>query len=375
VTARIVLHSGAPKAGSSSVQRWVEANAAFVRAHGVEPMQCKVEDRKTVVLRSYQRLGMSSGQLVKTYVRDDKPDLMVQFGALLADAASRHETVLVSCEAFGNLLADGDAGFLGPLEELASTVSIQAAYYVRPQHAKMEAAWKQWGFRTGVDPSTYLRRNIGRLDYERTPAAVAATAPGVDVVVRPFRTDLLDKGNIVVDFASRFLGIDELPDGTSEWWSNRGLPLDMANLMRYAPADEFYSGLGTDKRYNRLKRVVGGWDVPDSPTAEFSRLVLRAWCFERFEQGNRELIDAMAWPTDHFIPPLTDDEQALLDHNEPTLEALDQLWEPSASPTERDLFYASLRDAVRRVRRGELAPKSRLRQVRRRLRRLGRNRA
>jgi hypothetical protein len=166
VTARIVLHSGAPKAGSSSVQRWVEANAAFVRAHGVEPMQCKVEDRKTVVLRSYQRLGMSSGQLVKTYVRDDKPDLMVQFGALLADAASRHETVLVSCEAFGNLLADGDAGFLGPLEELASTVSIQAAYYVRPQHAKMEAAWKQWGFRTGVDPSTYLRRNIGRLqDY------------------------------------------------------------------------------------------------------------------------------------------------------------------------------------------------------------------
>jgi hypothetical protein len=343
----IIMHAGMPKAGSSSVQRWVETHVELVRQHRVEPMKARVLDgADDVVLQRYERKGMSSGQFVRTYVRRDDPALVTSFCRLLDEAARGTSTVLVSCEAFGNLLTEADRPFLDGLESLASSHRVRVACYLRPQHTHFEAAWKQWGFRSGRLPSDFLGQVADRLDYLRTLRNVADLAPSVELVLRPFRRDLLDGGNIVVDFAGRFLGIDDLPPGSETWWANPGLPLDLANLLRDAPVGLFFTGAHNDPAYKRLKRAVDDWTVVDSEKAQRSRVVLQAYARAQFEPSNVELIRELGWRTDHFVPPIDEAASALLGDLEPKLDVLDELWEPDASPAERHYFIAALEAAV-----------------------------
>lgn len=345
----IVLHAGMSKAGSSSVQRWLEAHAALVREHGISMVRARVPpDSDRPVLEPYGNRGVSSGQFLKAYARRGGAPMVAAFGELLDEAAAEGKPVLVTCEGFGNLLAYGDEPFLTALERLAASHRVRLACYVRPQHTYLEAAWKQWGFRSGRLPSEYLREVMKRADHLQTHRRVTAMAPSVELALRPFRRDLLDGGSIVVDFAGRFLGMDELPEGSDTWWSNAGLPLDLVNLLRDAPEGVFYRGLADDLRYKRLKRAVAGWPVAESEQARRSRAVLHAYAWQQFEPSNVELVQLLGWATDHFIPPLEPDEQQLLGADEAKLELLDELWAPTANEAERRLFHLALGAAVTR---------------------------
>ena len=146
---------------------------------------------------------------------------------------------------------------LGHLEELARAHSVRVAYYVRPQHSWLESAWLQWGFRDRRPPDVWLRRQRSRLEYLQISDAIRRSAPHLSFEMRPFRSDLLEGGHVVSDFAGVFLGLDDLaPTVTRERWSNRSIPLEMAILLREAPRGLFWSNMHDNKTFYPLKRLV-----------------------------------------------------------------------------------------------------------------------
>ena len=158
---------------------------------------------------------------------------------------------------------------------------------------------------------------------------------------RPFRADLLDGGDPAVDFARRFLdGVEAYARPEARIWSNVGLPLEVVNAIRHAPPDLLFSSLYDNKKLGGIKALLSSLDAPETEQTAKSRLILQAYCHTVFEPGNSRLIDALGWRTDTFVPPVEGDPC------EGQLRALDDLWEPRASPIELQALYCALDGAL-----------------------------
>jgi hypothetical protein len=370
---RLIVHAGLSKSGSSTVQEWVEDNTDLLRANGVRPMVVHLTRRGRVRVSPLRSQAFTSGSFVRAYSVGRDPALLGQLVDALTDALEGAETIFISCEGFGGLIANGDEAFLRAHESLGRSGRVEVAYYVRPQHTSLESAWRQWGFRSGSSPSTYLDRRARRLHYREMLDLARRLAPSVEFLVRPFRADLLDGESVVVDFAGRLLGGDEPATEPVTYWSNRGLPLDLVNLLQQAPPGTF-SERRSDARYLALRAWAARHEFDDADRVRLSRLVLQQWCRDTFERGNMQLADRVAWPITDFVPPLDDADRALLDGHEISLVAFDDLWRPTASAAEQAWMFAALDEVLpspsrwgSRARRGamRLAPGP----LRRRLRR------
>ena len=347
----VVLHAGIPKAGSSSVQQWLRMNSTTLRERHeifVFVAKCEgtssLEDKQAaprVSLTLYQEGSINSGGMVECYLAHDsnKKAIAQGFFEKLDQAASSYPMVVISGEAFAHLFWRGEEVFLEALEQLAHRHEIRVAYYVRPQHMALEAAWRQWGFRTGQQPSQYIMERARHLRYFDTYEAMRQLIPSVCFEPRPFRKDLMDSGNIVVDFFKRFLDLGDLLAPSVEIWTNRGLPLEIINLLRKMPKGLLWHSAHDNSRLNKLKHIVGRLELSETDKIRKSRCVLQHYCHETFEEDNLKLIAALKWKTDHFVPavgPLPEGLQ--LD-----LSALDQLWEPDASEAEIQFLQTLLK--------------------------------
>lgn len=347
----IVLHAGIPKAGSSSIQEWLRKHSAALRRRYeifVLVSRCEKDSSAKstgacprVSLTLHEGSSVNLGSLVRHYLaqNDNKKDICEQFFEQLDRAAECYPFVVLSDEALAHLFWRSEMIFLHGLGRLAGRHHIRVAYYVRPQHTALEAAWRQWGFRTGWKPSQYLANRARQLHYFATRVAMRRAIPKVSFEVRPFRRDLLDSGSIVVDFAQRFLNLSDSPFLRSDIWVNRGLPLEIVNLLRNVPAGVLWQSIHDNDRLNRLKHIVGRLEVPESEKIQKSRRILQRYCYETFEMDNLRLIAALGWQTDHFIPHPEPLSQSPLQD----LSALDTLWEPSASEAELKFLCALLR--------------------------------
>jgi hypothetical protein len=267
------------------------------------------------------------------------------FADALDRSATELGTVLVTAEGFASLFIAADEPFLRSLDRLAQHHTVRIAYYVRPQHTAMEARWRQWGFRTEMSPSAWVRDQAHQLRYADTVDHVRRLAPGVSFEARPFRSDLLPGGSVVVDFAREFLRIADAP-GTSEVNENVGLSLDFANLLRGAPAsllDDPGVRVNAGGRQLALGVLGRSWNLPESSAARESRAVLHRYAFREFEPRNRVLAAELGWATPSFVPPPPESAQSAGD-----LDALDDLWKSHASPTARAYLYAALSDLMTR---------------------------
>ena len=108
--------------------------------------------------------------------------------------------------------------------------------------------------------------------YLQTLESVEQSAPHVSFEVRPFRSDLLEGGDVVIDFAKHFLEIDDVPPAESEdRWSNRGPP----DRTRDGASGRVHPGCSGTRFHdntilNRLRDIVLKSDIPESQAiAEF----------------------------------------------------------------------------------------------------------
>lgn len=382
----IVLHAGMPKAGSSSVQRWLERSAKRLRSErDVDVRVVKSAGRtrgrgtaEHLELLAYpvRGIGVNSGDLVRALSGATHPREVVEsWVGDLDRAATGSSTVVLSSEALARPFWQGDEDVLGPLDELGARHRVRVAYYVRPQEESLEAAWRQWGFRDGTTPSAYVLERAEQLHYARTIDLVGELAPRLELEVRPFRPDLLTAGDVVVDFAATFLDVS-VPEGAPRW-ANRGLPLELVNVLATLPP-EVLQRHERNRLLEEVKRIVGPVDLAETPAIRRSRDVLRSWCRATFEDGNRRMIDELGWETDHFVS--APEEPGRIDDAD--IAELDTLWRPQASAAELHLLQVAIAHATAK-RRGGLT--RRMRRFRRRvgrarravrapLRRLGRRR-
>jgi hypothetical protein len=347
-----------PKTGSTTIQQWIGANARSLladrdiltvvasyakSAYKVRPSDPWSLDAYTGGrVNSSQLLALNDGLSDLGLVGEREAFLDVLFDRL-GVFAGQHDTVLISGEGFSSFFWRCDEPFLARLEAFAHGHDVTVAYYVRPQHTSLEAAWRHWGFRQGEEPSAYVRRLAERLCYLETFDAVSRSAPNVSFDVRPFRTDLLDGGSPASDFAHRYFDVPPGAIGRAETY-NRGLALDLANMLRLAP--EELRGSAEIESRNPIRNLTAEWPVVESEKAVRGRRLLQAFCHRTFEAGNLELIRRLGWEATEFVPaplPGADGEVTGAD-----LDLLDALWSPDASEAELRLFYAALTAALRR---------------------------
>jgi hypothetical protein len=151
---------------------------------------------------------------------------------------------------------------------------------------------------------------------------------------------------VVNDFARVFLGVEGVnPESTRDSWSNRSLPMDAAVMLRNAPAGMFWANQNHNETFYPLKRLILQWDVPQSDVNARSRAVLQRYAHAVFEPGNLELIRALGWSTDHFVP-VPAGGPVPVDEADAELAELNALWQSGASDSEQQLFFAALRQAL-----------------------------
>jgi hypothetical protein len=89
---------------------------------------------------------------------------------------------------------------------------------------------------------------------------------------------VLEGGSPVVDFARHFLDAGELLRQAPDRRVNVGLPLELINLLRFAPNDIIDLDVHDGARLRQPQRAFGDVQLPSSPKVARSRSVLAAVC-------------------------------------------------------------------------------------------------
>ncbi len=305
---KIVIHAGMPKAGSSSVSAWLGRHAADLWSHsGIRLCVAQAEDR-VVRVRPYVRGSPNSSSLLLAAVaaKEHRGEILESFAASLEERVESDGIVVLSSEAFAPFFCQPDTAYLAALQDLALQHEVQVAYYVRPQNTTLEAAWRQWGFRSGVSPSAYIASQQCALRYVETYRSVRRLAPDVSFVPRPFRRDLLDV-NVATDFDRRFLRGPHATLAPDSTWENQGLPLDVVTALRGAPKGLLWDSPHDNRALRQVKKLTERLDAGESEEVCRSRRILDRYCHDLYEAGNRELIAELGWDTDAFIQGVGDE--------------------------------------------------------------------
>lgn len=340
----IVVHAGRPKAGSTSIQAFLAANASELRRRGIDVVvpapgtpgssRLELEPVESPTDGTVSPARANAGSLHQRLRAASAPEgVLRDLIDALSARARVHDVVVVSGEALSLFVAGGHPGFLGALATLADRHPVHVAYYVRAQHDELEAQWCH-AWRTDPDgpqsrPSALVRVRASWVHHDRTTDLVAELAPGVDLAIRPLVPEVLRGGDVVTDFATGLLGdagaevLAAAPPGR-RW--NPTLPLELVNALRVELPGRFLPSPVTDAQVRRLRRRTWWRDLAPSPEAARGRLVLQRWCRAELEPGNQRLIAAHGWPVDHLVPPVPDDAAGGTD-----LGALDELWCPRPS--------------------------------------------
>lgn len=341
--AKIIIHAGMPKTGSTSLQRWLSDNAEQLQARaGVQILVATNRTRRNptrrVQLEPYESGTINSGLVLRAWgLSHFAPEVPLRFLTELDELASQFGSVLVTAEGLSRFLWAGDEQVLGGFQDLARRHTVRVAYYVRPQHTALEAMWKEDGFLRSPGPHEAVIDRLPRLHYLQTLEAVATHAPDLDFVVRPFRPDLLLRGNVIDDFSRRFLGVEE---ECPRIQVNPSLPLRLVNVLRCAADGVFRNGETELYPREKLRRVAARLDLPSTPEIRRSRRILQRFCHEVFEAENQQLIRKLSWPTEAFVPNVK--LEGPWDISE-----LDTLWTPVESSSELADLHRQLDSALR----------------------------
>lgn len=337
--ARLVVHAGMPKAGSSAIQQLLFDHATELAEHGVVTAVAEAVDAGGVDFRITTERANNSVEIVlglRDQGRRTATLAAVEDGlrGLLADDV----TVVVTSEALAQPFWQGDTEFLGLLNAIAEDNRVSAAYYVRPQHTALEAAWRQWGYRSGWAPGRYMEDRARMMDYLDTFELVTDAAPNVDFIVRPFRRDLLFEGDVVLDFLTVVLELPHLD--LAPVWANRGLPLDLVNLLALDPDSALWEDEHDNVRLAALKAALTDVEVPLTDELQASKAALQQVCHDRFEPSNRRLALRVGWGDVELVPSSGV-------RGGWTLEDFDELWRPVADSSAVHWLHASLVEMVR----------------------------
>lgn len=331
--ATITLHVGLPKTGTSSIQGWLQVQRHALAQQGIVLLVATAESAR-VVVRPHTAGGANSGGIIGLL---QDPTAKRQAARDFADQLRGHADtaghVVVSGEALSQPFWMQDREVLAEWNRLGEHHRCEVIYYLNPQHKALEAAWRQWGFRTGHGPATYVRALSDHFHYWPS-LAMRDLAPDLQFRFRPFIRDQLTGRDAVRDFAEAALGVSAEPPEDA----NVGAPLTVVNLLASTPTGILWDSPHDNARFDRVKSLLQG-AVPEEATAVLrGRRVVERWAYDLYRAENEKLMGEFGWPDDGWPRDDGGDERDIA--------ILDELWTPSASAAELAVLHRLLEVAA-----------------------------
>lgn len=224
---RIILHIGHPKCGSSTIQKFFANNWKELEQQHIGYIDANFElfsrEASPKTLVEYFR-KIKEGSLSKATLKTDLEQVLIQ-----AEQKSLN-TIVISAE---NLADIYFSDLLGPL---IASQDIEILYYVRKPDDWLISAWKQWGFKQGINLENYIDRNIAsrRTLFRNVIEAYLAAFPDAKFHVNLISKAFLHDGDLLSD-VNHSLKIDT-SNLHSVRNSNESLDIDILEALSGVPS-------------------------------------------------------------------------------------------------------------------------------------------
>ena len=186
-TDRVIVHVGAPKCGSSSIQKALSHRPDFADGNGRACRYVCVQPSGQLLTGAgvTARAGISaSGAAKSASLSKIEPGALGRAGAGLARIADAGTLPILSSEGWAR--QHGQIAASGLLDKIGGA---HVVLFVRPPVDWLNSAWWQWGVWTGMPQDKFVRRNLKTLDWAATARAWQAV-PGVNRVTVALADDV-----------------------------------------------------------------------------------------------------------------------------------------------------------------------------------------
>lgn len=243
MSTELILHIGAGKTGTSSIQKFLGQNSERLAQEGI-----------LVPSHDMTPTGPVSGQHVwyfnslrKYSIDDAREKLENDIRTNIAKAKFTPQKVLLSAE---NLSDRNEWQDL--FVNLAKEYKITIVFYVRRQDEYLMSAWQQWYVKHDNDVWAWLLRVVGTLgNWQNIIEDWAQVVPKENFIIRPYERAQLLNQDVVSDFASLLnLTLEYLEKSSSAIKENTSFNLGVLkiaegnkSLFENAHDNDFYNFL------------------------------------------------------------------------------------------------------------------------------------
>jgi hypothetical protein len=195
---RIILHIGTPKSGSTALQTALVAARGKLKKLGILYPKCALN-------HNFMEAGVvPPDRISRVFAQRYRGDAdamasdFAEFWNRIVEGVARHQprVLLLSAESLFNAIgAFGPAALRALLAPLGARTEV-VCYVRRPSDYYLSMAQQQL-------KASYVLRPVGAIAYRKPLEAAAAAADGMHVI--PYERTLFPGGDVVADFATRFL--------------------------------------------------------------------------------------------------------------------------------------------------------------------------
>jgi hypothetical protein len=244
VTARIIIHTGFAKCGSSSIQAALIRNFARLQEDGVS-----LFGKELRIAHTSADLGVPLWFLEGAREKGENLAERLSDEIVSVSGANGDRVGILSAE---NLARPQMAPLLAGLDK---RLDVSLVFYVRPQLEWIPSAWKQWDLKRGVSLSDFVSHciRIGRPPFKLGIETWRSTLPAAKIHVRFLIPELLIGGNPARDFFD-LLGVSQDRYVIGE--GPRNPSLDFAILHVLSKNPQLFSGIHDNKLMKGLMRAL-----------------------------------------------------------------------------------------------------------------------
>ena len=276
----ILLHIGAPKCGSSAIQKFLANNATELYGQNIIVPGRKFEYRNNISGNHIWYI-----EELATDIKAAKEVIARQLKSLVAEHLNNVEIgkqqpkIIISAE---NLTSKQNYLLFEGIPEF----SVHPLIYVRRQDDFLISAWQQWYLKENDDFLAWLISSIGRLgNWSHLLEPWAKTYGKENMLVRAFDKNRMHKGSIISDFC-RQAGIAETSVQTDVGNANPSFSKAVGELA--ACANGVFKDVHDQDFFHMITALTGDRHYK-SEKDEFLSSAQRRAIMSHYEAGNSKL--------------------------------------------------------------------------------------
>lgn len=240
----VILHIGASKAGSSSIQSFVRRNRfVFARLGYVVP---------DVSLSTGERVTGDHVFALEALAKErDARGLRERVDAIFEASRRNARAALLSAENLSNL------GNSAVIEGLAAEYDLRIVMYLRRQDELLTSAWQQWASKLESDFNAWLILALKQFGHWDKVLAEWEEQAGTDaMVVRVFDRESFIDGDLLRDFVDA-VGLGEHTQDFDYQQSDSNPSVTDAVTMMVAGNRAIFENVHDNRFYNALNDLTG----------------------------------------------------------------------------------------------------------------------